>query len=858
MKNLKKILVFLLVIGICLESARISAPVRAQAAVEPAKPTILLEAAGDGTAVKVTIEPTAYASGYAVYMKAPGAKKFSKVKTLKKNGNNTRTCTITKLKSGEYTVRVRAYAPDGKNKVWGEYSDDANVTLAQPAVVSDAESAQIREYVKKNYPELLDLADKGIIGFSAEHEKDTIKLGKWDLPEKVYNPDGGNYYNGDGEKDDLEWEVLEYSEDGKTALVISKYIIANRVYNDQFKKVTWKDSTLHKWLNEDFYKDAFTGGEKDLIEKSTVGDGQDYLYPLLKSELVKYSNSETADIADYSRIGCYVNGVPGAWWLRTNGVSYGDGDEDYDPLISDSRYKLVVYDNGEIEDEEESWDVNYPCGVRPVLRIRLTPELIEANRLSVGGYINIKEVFVTMGSYDLEDSNVRADGNREKLEWKILDYDKKAGSALLLSRYNIGWGSYNDSKTPVTWETCDLRKWLNVRFYGSSAFSDAERSAIRQVTVKNSGNDSFGTPAGNDTKDCLFLLSKSEVEKYLKPVENNKASFSRIAAGIGGISDYWWLRTSGFDESKDDKTSSASVNAMLVSDNGQLSETGSEVYDKYSIRPAFYLDLKGKGNPVASPVPGKPKVTAKASPDHTKIKVDIAATSYADGYYIYLKGPKDKDFGLVQTVNHVGNAAKSIYINGLEPGKYQVKVKAYYSFLDVRKDGKYSKVTKVTLKDIYDVADKDAKIAQTAESRYPRLKEMADKGLIGLSAEFGRETIRLGEWNESELVWQVLAYSDDGKSALVFARDIVDGQAYHYDPAAVFGVNTTWSECTLRNWLNETFYKGAFSTDEQKLIKQVKLKNEDNPIYNTDGGEDTEDRIFILSLSELEQYFSVK
>ena len=39
------------------------------------------------------------------------------------------------------------------------------------------------------------------------------------------------------------------------------------------------------------------------------------------------------------------------------------------------------------------------------------------------------------------------------------------------------------------------------------------------------------------------------------------------------------------------------------------------------------------------------------------------------------------------------------------------------------------------------------------------------------------------------------------------------------------------------------------------LIALTKVKNADNPKYGTEGGKDTEDHVFLLSLGEAEKYF---
>ena len=65
----------------------------------------------------------------------------------------------------------------------------------------------------------------------------------------------------------------------------------------------------------------------------------------------------------------------------------------------------------------------------------------------------------------------------------------------------------------------------------------------------------------------------------------------------------------------------------------------------------------------------------------------------------------------------------------------------------------------------------------------------------------------------------------------------------------------TWEDCSLRKWLNEDFYNAAFSISEKNLIPVVTLENDDHPMLHTDGGNDTEDKVFCLSLEETEKYF---
>ena len=92
------------------------------------------------------------------------------------------------------------------------------------------------------------------------------------------------------------------------------------------------------------------------------------------------------------------------------------------------------------------------------------------------------------------------------IEWIVLD--EAEGAKLLLSRYSLDFMSYNYENVEVTWETSDLRKWMNGYFY-EKAFSESEKKHIQTVILENDDKE-----GGNDTEDKVFALSLSEVEKY--------------------------------------------------------------------------------------------------------------------------------------------------------------------------------------------------------------------------------------------------------------------------------------------------------------------------------------------------------
>lgn len=67
---------------------------------------------------------------------------------------------------------------------------------------------------------------------------------------------------------------------------------------------------------------------------------------------------------------------------------------------------------------------------------------------------------------------------------------------------------------------------------------------------------------------------------------------------------------------------------------------------------------------------------------------------------------------------------------------------------------------------------------------------------------------------------------------------------------------TTWENCSLRTWLNDTFLNAAFSETEQAMIPSVTVSADKNSSYSTNPGNSTTDKVFLLSTHEAYSYFS--
>ena len=94
--------------------------------------------------------------------------------------------------------------------------------------------------------------------------------------------------------------------------------------------------------------------------------------------------------------------------------------------------------------------------------------------------------------------------------------------------------------------------------------------------------------------------------------------------------------------------------------------------------------------------------------------------------------------------------------------------------------------------------------------------------------------------------WRVLQ-SENGE-AFLLSDVILDKQLYNENDKYV-----TWEKSSLRAWLNEKFINRAFSDEEKEKINITEIVNQDNPVYGTEGGNNTFDKIFLLSLSEVSE-----
>jgi len=113
------------------------------------------------------------------------------------------------------------------------------------------------------------------------------------------------------------------------------------------------------------------------------------------------------------------------------------------------------------------------------------------------------------------------------------------------------------------------------------------------------------------------------------------------------------------------------------------------------------------------------------------------------------------------------------------------------------------------------------------------------------------DIMRFGQYD-----WRVLDIDTVYNRALLLSQDIIEQRPYNTEWADV-----TWENCSLRNYLNSSFY-GSFNEGDRSRIALTRNTNPDNTWgtwkgerFNTPGGNQTEDHIFLLSVPEILKYF---
>lgn len=102
---------------------------------------------------------------------------------------------------------------------------------------------------------------------------------------------------------------------------------------------------------------------------------------------------------------------------------------------------------------------------------------------------------------------------------------------------------------------------------------------------------------------------------------------------------------------------------------------------------------------------------------------------------------------------------------------------------------------------------------------------------------------------KEDLSWKVL--EKNGSKLFVITEYGVDCIQFNKTETAI-----TWELSSVRKFLNTTFLNSAFDPSQRSQILKTTVTAEKNGNYDTNPGEDTTDKVFLLSISEAEELMS--
>lgn len=368
------------------------------------------------------------------------------------------------------------------------------------------------------------------------------------------------------------------------------------------------------------------------------------------------------------------------------------------------------------------------------------------------------------------------------------------------------------------WSKCSLREWLNRDFF-NTAFTAEEKAQIGKTYLDN--NNPFSPKydcAG--TFDKIFTISFYDAinSDYGFDENGSRTDFARArpatdyakcqgvdAADTTGTLPYWWLRTTAFYGAF---ASGVSPNGRIVSSGGGYYNVN---YTDMGVVPAF------KFNPKTPTLAKGSKIEFGSYPQSEVTDADEVAKLEAD------------------SENYLWVSYK------------------YYSGTGNSTDGKMEPGDFMLYKDFYSGGEMFR--AVTFSEYRPGTGGGLKGDVFSNQKDNDYHPNNVYYFKYEPLTWRVL----DPDEGYIMCDNIIDSQSYQnfvirkddklYNSKDFTNYVSDWETCSLRQWLNKTFYNTAFSREEKMLIGTTFLEN--NSPDGTWFGTDTGDKIFILSFDDV-------
>ena len=369
------------------------------------------------------------------------------------------------------------------------------------------------------------------------------------------------------------------------------------------------------------------------------------------------------------------------------------------------------------------------------------------------------------------------------------------------------------------WSKCSLREWLNRDFF-NTAFTAEEKAQIGKTYLNN--NNSFNSSLdGAGTFDKIFTISfydainsdygfdengsRSDLARVRPATDYAMCQGAEVVSYTGGNIPYWWLRTTGL----------YGAFAFGVAPGGWIVFSGGGYYNvnrtDMGVVPAF------KFNPKTPTLAKGSKIEFGSYPQSEVTDADEVAKLEADSEnYLWVS---------YKYYSGTGNSTDG----EMEPGDFML-YKDFYSGGEMFRAVTFSEYRPGTGGGLKG----DVFSNQKDNDYHPN---------------------NVYYFKYEPLTWRVL----DPDEGYIMCDNIIDSQSYQnfvirkddklYNSKDCTNYVSDWETCSLRQWLNKTFYNTAFSREEKMLIGTTFLEN--NSPDGTWFGTDTGDKIFILSFDDV-------
>mgnify|MGYP004572515147 FL=1 len=369
------------------------------------------------------------------------------------------------------------------------------------------------------------------------------------------------------------------------------------------------------------------------------------------------------------------------------------------------------------------------------------------------------------------------------------------------------------------WSKCSLREWLNKDFY-NTAFTAEEKAQIGKTYLDNTNTFSSKYDCAG-TFDKIFTISfydainsdygfdeggsRSDFARIKPATDYAMCQGAEVVSYTGGNIPYWWLRTTGF----------YGAFAFGVAPGGWIVSSGGGYYNvnrtDMGVVPAF------KFNPKTPTLAKGSKIEFGSYPQSEVTDADEVAKLEAD------------------SENYLWASYK------------------YYSGTGNSTDGKMEPGDFMLYKDFYSGGEMFR--AVTFSEYRPGTGGGLKGDVFSNQKDNDYHPNKVYYFKYEPLTWRVL----DPDEGYIMCDNVIDSQSYQnfvirkddklYNSKDFTNYVSDWETCSLRQWLNKTFYNTAFSREEKMLIGTTFLEN--NSPDGTWFGTDTGDKIFILSFDDV-------